>query len=220
MAGELVARHIVDQQWDGAHLVTQPERAVCGELAAADHLLEAEHRAGGDAGEQRLAAAGAAEQHRVDRVHPGIDANRHRGLAQMWRRRSGIEPDQEGPVHVDRADAVAEERSEAGEVIHQDAGVARNVGGRHGVVWTQPGQPSRRTRPVAKSISARGMRSSAASPTGRARKLRITRSAAAALTTVRPLRSFGSARSFSSAPSAAALRSASAANPGGDGLGG
>ena len=105
MAGELVACHIVDQQRDGARGVPQPEGAVCGELAAADHLLEAEHRAGGDPGEQGLAAAGAAEQHRVDRVHPGIDANRDRRLAQIWRRRGGIEPDQEGPVHLDRAGA-------------------------------------------------------------------------------------------------------------------
>ena len=60
-----------------------PERAVGGELAAAHHLLEAEHRAGGDLREQRLAAAGAAEQHGVDRIDPGIDADGRGGLAQM-----------------------------------------------------------------------------------------------------------------------------------------
>ena len=45
VTGEFVARHVINQQRNGAEALAQAERAVGGELTAADHLLEAEHRA-------------------------------------------------------------------------------------------------------------------------------------------------------------------------------
>ena len=158
MAGELVAGHVIDQQRDRPELLAQSQRAIGRELAAADHLLEAEHRARGDPGEQGLAAARAAEQHRIDRIDPGIDPDRYRGLPQMRRRRRRIEPHQEGPVDLDRTCRIAEEAAEAVEIIDQDAGV---LGDRScGIASSAASQraPLSCTMPVAKSISARGMR--------------------------------------------------------------
>jgi len=43
VACELVAGHVVDEERDRPETLAQSERAIGGELAAADHLLEAKH---------------------------------------------------------------------------------------------------------------------------------------------------------------------------------
>ena len=169
VAGELVTRHVIDQQRDGAQSVAQPERAVRGELPAADHLLEAEHGACGDPREQRLATARATD---TAPRRPGRPTDRSPpepppGAGAAQRARHTARP---GTPSTPRSAParIAKERAEALQVVDYDARITSDVLGRDRFIRPQPHRPSRLTCPVSKSISARGMRSSVASASGRA----------------------------------------------------
>jgi hypothetical protein len=66
--GEAGAVDVIHDQRDRPQALAQAERPLRGEVLAADHLLEAEHRAADDPREHRLAAVGAAVEDRVHRV--------------------------------------------------------------------------------------------------------------------------------------------------------